>query len=105
MEMQTKAPERTKTPTTPVSLQSRYIGPLGGHLSDFQGLPYGLASRMAALEASMMALAAAMTLQRTALEATNATLQDTANRISALEQKEPEVRTSTRFIPVPVESE
>ena len=73
-----------------------------------------LETRMAGLEASMRALSAAMALQRTTLdasmtalqetlEATNAMLQDNANRISALEQREPEVRTSTWFIPVPVE--
>ena len=61
--------------------------------------------RMAAFEASMSALATAMILQRTTLEASNAMLQDIANRISALEQREPEVITSTRFIPVPVERE
>ena len=58
-----------------------------------------------AFETGMMALAMAMALRRTTLEAINATLQDIANRISALEQREPEVVTSTCFIPVPVESE
>ena len=45
-----------------------------------------------------------MSAQLTTLEVTSATLQDIANRISALEQREPEVITSTCFIPVPVES-
>ena len=53
-----------------------------------------LAAKVAALETRMAAF-----------EASNAMLQDIANRISALEQREPEVITSTRFIPVPVERE
>ena len=65
----------------------------------------GLAAKVATLETRMAVLEAAMAAQRTVLEATNSTLQDIANRVSALEQREPEVRTSTRFIPVPVERE
>lgn len=61
-------------------------------------LEASIAAQRTTLEASIV------TLEET-LEASNAKQQDIENRVSALEQREPEVRISTRFIPVPVESE
>ena len=66
----------------------------------------GLASRIENLERALSDLQKLAHLSSAEVDAKieNA-LQDISNRISALEQREPEIVTRTRFVPVPTESE